>query len=274
MKRNKKKLGLALGSGGLRGFFHLGALKELEKNNIIPDFIAGSSMGAFVAAFYALFQDTDKIQKIMTKNKNATLRSLIEPSFRSGGLIKGDLFLKRLKYWTKDLNFKHTKIPLKITSTDLVTGREFIFSKGSIALALRASMAFPTLFKPLIKGNQILADGGLTNPVPDDIVRKMGADVVLGVSLDSYKKNNDFSIKDLKISKISRRSIEILTHALSHFSTVNSDIVIKKKIPVGAVDFNTLKSYFSRDDKWLKIIKMGEKETQKHIARLKKILSG
>ncbi|MBD3238874.1 MAG: hypothetical protein GF332_04535 [Candidatus Moranbacteria bacterium] len=272
MPKTKKKLGLALGSGGLRGFFHLGVLKCLNKHSIKIDYLAGSSMGALIATLYALYQDVDKIEKIMTKNKSSTFRSLIDFSVK-GGLIRGNKFEQRLRHWVNNSSFKDTKIPLSIVTTDLVKGKEKIYTKGKIAKYLRASMSVPTMFEPVSIKGKILSDGGLTNPVPDDVVKEMGAEVVIGVSLDDYRKKRDFTAKDISIRRIAMRSIEILRYSLSNFSTCNSDFVIKRQVPIDSISFSILNEYFRKGNgKWRKVIKMGETETEKKIKKIKKAL--
>lgn len=92
-----------------------------------------------------------------------------------------------LNTWLDNSTFADLKIPLSIVTSDLIKAEQCVLSSGSLAFAARASMAIPGYFKPLVFGDKVLVDGGLTNPVPDDVVRKMGADIVISVNLNNFQ---------------------------------------------------------------------------------------
>lgn len=265
----RKKVGLALGSGGIRGLAHIGVIKKLLEHNIPIDYIAGSSIGAWVGAHYALFQDIEKLEEYTLQKKKEKFFSFLEPTL-SGGLIKGNKIEKLLNDWLDNANFENTKIPLKIVATDLITGKTTIFQKGKLSTAVRASISVPTLFKAFQFKNKLLVDGGISNPVPDDIVKKMGADIVISVNLDNYIKNEKFNEKNnKKLSSITQRSLNILRYNLSLHSTTNSDFIIEPHTPV--IGIESFKDYFSKNIPYT-LVKNGAKETEKIIPELKKLL--
>ncbi len=265
--KKNKKLGLALGSGGFRGASHAGVMKALVENEMDIDFLAGSSIGALIAAHYSIFKDINKtISDILAlqKKKYNYLRSLnLQEGFIDGKIITKD-FLKMFK----GAGFENTQIPLSIISTNLVDGKQFIFRKGDLAQAVMASISVPAAFKPLkYKKDIVLVDGGISNPVPDDVVKKMGADVVLSVNLyNDYK----FTNSKLDIFKIINRATEITLLNLSKNTLNNSDIVINPDSSSYSGQ-SRMKAYFS-GDVFLKIMEVAEKDTLKKISQIKKLL--
>ncbi|HAS80805.1 MAG: phospholipase, patatin family protein [Candidatus Nomurabacteria bacterium GW2011_GWE1_32_28] len=269
MEKQRKKVGLVLGSGGVRGFAHIGVIKKLLEHNIPIDYIAGSSIGAWVGAYYSLFKDVKNLEEYTLEKKREKFMSFLEPTF-SGGLIKGDKLEKLLNGWLNDADFKDLKIPLAIVATDLVTGEAVVFKKGKLATAVRASISVPTLFTPVRIDNKILVDGGLSNPVPDDVVRKMGADIVISVNLDNYVKNEEFlTDKNKSLSNTAIRSINILRYHLSRYSTSSSDFVIEPYTP--NIGIKSFRDYF-RSNIATDLVKNGEIETEKIIKELKAVL--
>jgi NTE family protein len=258
-----KKVGLALGSGGVRGLAHIGVLKALVKNDIPIDFIAGSSIGSWVGAHYALLKDISKLEEITTGKKQEKIFSFAEISF-TGGLIKGEKLEKLLNEWLHYANFDNLKIPLKIVATDLVTGEEMVFSEGSVALAVRASMAVPGFFKPVKIGDKILVDGGVLNPVPDGIVKKMGADIVISVNLDNYEDKKTSEREYNSFKEVASRSLEIMRQYLAKDSMRDSDFIIQPPLK----EYSSWLDYFTKD-KGAEIVAIGEKETEKIIPELK-----
>lgn len=265
----RKKIGLALGSGGIRGLAHIGVIKKLLENNIPIDYIAGSSIGAWVGAHYALFQDIEKLEEYTVERKKEKFLSFLEPTLK-GGLIKGNKIEELLNEWLNNADFENTKIPLSIIATDLIKGETIIFKNGKLATAVRASMSVPTLFKPLVWKGKLLVDAGVSNPVPDDVVRAMGADIVISVNLDNYIKNENFSEKKIKkIGGNSQRSLNIMRYHLAKYSTATSDFIIEPYTPV--IGIESFKDYFKKDIT-SRLVKNGEDETEKIIPELKKLL--
>lgn len=264
--KKRKTIGLALGSGAFRGFAHIGVIKSLEKHKIPIDYLSGSSIGAWVAAYYAIFKDINKLEKEILANPRETVMSIFDWSWR-GGFVSGQKFEIFLKKNLRRQKFLNTKIPLEIVATDLTTGKPFIFAAGDIAQAVRASTSVPLIFKPLRHKNKLLVDGGLSNPVPDDLVRKMGADIVIGVNLYNHR---EFVDREFTMPKVVLRSMRILMHNLAKQSLETTDIAVEPDTSRYIAD-ESLKKYLDINIA-KKIIKIGENATDKIMPQLKKLL--
>jgi len=257
-KIKNKKIGLVLGSGGSKGLAHIGVIKALKKKNINIDYIAGSSIGALISAYFAMNNDINKLEKIFLQHDWKTGLSIIDPSF-NGGLVKGEKLEKLVKEIIGDFKFNETKIPLAITATDLITGNGIVFKDGDIIKAVRASMSVPIIFQPIEYKNKLLADGGLSNPLPVDVIKSMGANFVIAVNLDNqFFDSNDLNLKKKSLPKISIRSLNILRHHLSQYNFKKADIAIEPNVgEIGLVGWNK----FIDNKQAKEIIKIGENVT-------------
>lgn len=179
----KPKLGLALGSGSARGWAHIGVIRELEKAGYVPDIVAGCSIGAFVGAAYA-DGDLDPLEDWVKGLAWKEVLGLLDVSF-SGGLFKGEKLVAFFQQHFVDKDFSSLPMPFSCVATDLASGREIWLRDGSVASAVRASIALPGLFTPVVRDDRLLVDGGLVNPVPVSLCRAMGADIVIAVELGS-----------------------------------------------------------------------------------------
>lgn len=175
------KVGLALGSGAARGWAHIGVIRALEEAGYKPDIIAGCSIGAFVGAACAS-GDLDMLEEWVGKLTWQNVVKLLDPSW-AGGLIKGEKLIAFFRQHFLDQEFSALKIPFACVATDLANGREVWLKEGSVADAVRASIAMPGLFTPAERNGRLLVDGGLVNPVPVSLCRYMGADIVIAVDL-------------------------------------------------------------------------------------------
>ncbi|MEI7452151.1 MAG: patatin-like phospholipase family protein [Candidatus Falkowbacteria bacterium] len=261
----RKTVGLALGSGGFRGPAHVGVIKALIANGIPIDYIAGASIGAWVGAHYALYQDVEKLENDFLKKQREKIAMFSDIS-RKGGLIRGEVIEKFLRKLFNGAEFKNTEIPIKIVATDLISGDQVIFQKGDLAQAVRASISIPMTFKPFVFKDKLLVDGGLSNPVPDSIVKDMGADIVIGVNLyNKYKYENKASMVNVVM-----RGVEIILYNLTKSNTHRCDILIE---PDTSEFYKTskLKKYF--DDSYVEqILHQGELATEALIPKIKDLL--
>ncbi len=222
------KIGLALGSGGARGFAHIGVIQTLEKYNIPIDYIAGSSIGAVIGAHYAKYKSSEKlVHDAFILNRKKGLQ-LFDPVFKFG-IFKGEKFEKHIQELLQTTNFDALQIPFAAVATDLQTANSVVFKSGDLIKTIRASSSIPGFFQPLQYENKILGDGGLSNPVPHDVVKKMGADIVIAVNLDRIFENRD-EIKIPSLYNIPIQSINILRHNLAHHSLANADIVLSPHV--------------------------------------------
>lgn len=181
---NKRKLGLALGGGGARGLAHIGVLKALEDAGLTIDFIAGTSMGGVIAAAYAAGLSPADIESMALEYGNSrALWRLADPTLPRQGLFRGERLQAYFAEHLKEKTFSDTRVPLALVAVDLNSGKEVHLREGSLAHAVRATVSVPGLLAPVKQNGQCLVDGGLLNNVPTDVVRIMGADVVVAVDV-------------------------------------------------------------------------------------------
>ena len=200
-----KKIGLALGSGAARGLAHIGVLEVLTKEGIPIDMIVGTSAGAGVGALYARGLDIDWVKKetLALATNWTKIAPLIDPSLPKTGLIKGKKIKDLLAYYIGgNIKFSDLKIPFACIATDIDTGEEVVIERGSVPEALRASISVPTIFTVVKWEGRYLVDGGLVNPVPVSVVKRMGADFVIAVNVapdipDRVAKVNKNRVKAL-----------------------------------------------------------------------------
>ncbi|MFA6486544.1 MAG: patatin-like phospholipase family protein [Candidatus Magasanikbacteria bacterium] len=262
----RKTIGLALGGGGVRGLAHVGVIKTFLKHNIPIDYIAGCSIGAWVGAHYALRKNINSLESYTVNKKKEKLLSFWDLSF-SGGIIKGEKVRALLDDWLGQDEFKDLKIPFQAVATDLVTGLPVVLNDGRLSQAVYASMAIPWVFKPVVMKKQILVDGAVCNPVPDDLVKAMGADIVVAVNLDNFQQSGLFKMKDLSFASTGLRSFDITRHYLAKYSMKSSDIIISPPL----ARYDSWKDYFMKDV-GKKIMKIGEVEAEKIIPQLKEMM--
>ena len=218
-----KKVGVVLSGGGAKGMAHIGVLKVLEKAGIPIDIVTGTSMGSIIGGLYAIgynahsldsmvrVQDWSYVisdredlshQGLSDRQKQNTYLFSTGMTFgkkdkkdksTGGGIIKGknlaELFQKLCVGYTDSLNFsRDLPIPFACVATDIVTNDEVDFHSGRLAQAMRASMAIPAAFAPVRLGDMVLVDGGLKNNYPADIAREMGAEIIIGVTVQGPPK--------------------------------------------------------------------------------------
>ena len=284
------KIGLALGEGGSRFYIHIGVLKALKKEGIKVDYIAGTSMGSLIGGLYALWEDIDKIEKYalswsfdkyyMSPREDIRLQNIDETPFiifyseiskdkidveLLKGLMDGKVIRDEIDRLTNRASFEYDlKIPFKAVATDLITGEKVVIDKGRISNAIVASISKPGTFIPFKFEDKILVDGGLKDPVPADVVREMGADIVIGVSLRDIQKDTLPVFNN--VVSILFRSVYIMLEELNNISANKADIVI---IPHyrGPLSTNMEK------EKKIQLIKLGEEETKKIIPSLKALIN-
>ena len=183
----RKKIGLALGGGGAKGLAHIGVIRQLEMWGVPIDYIAGTSMGALIGAWYALKQDADLLATLFSQLKDHDIHPLKKIVGKKNGVLFRDATIESLlEKGFADKTFTDCSIPFAAIATDVANGSRVVLDKGNLADAVRASIALPLIFAPVpdTKG-RLLMDGGFSDPVPADVVRAMGADVVIAVDVSS-----------------------------------------------------------------------------------------
>jgi NTE family protein len=179
-KQERKKVGLALSGGSVRGAAHLGVLEVLEREGIRPDYVAGVSAGSAVGAVYCAGLDLEEIKRIAMDLHWRKLGRVTRPHL---GFFDGKRLEEYLEEIIGPLRFKDLEIPFAAVAVDIVRGELVVLKEGPVALAVRASCALPGVFTPVERGEQILVDGGVLNNLPVSIVREMGADYIIAVDL-------------------------------------------------------------------------------------------
>lgn len=181
----KKNVALVLSGGGARGIAHIGAIKELEKQDFIITSIAGTSMGSLVGGVYALGKIEEFKDWICTLDKRRVF-SLVDFALSKQGMIKGDRVLKQMKDFIPDTNIEELKIPYVAVAADLLHREEVAFIKGSIYEAIRASISIPTVLTPVKTENRLLVDGGVMNNIPISHVKRTAGDLLVVVNVNAY----------------------------------------------------------------------------------------
>ncbi len=179
----KERIGLVLGSGGARGSAHVGVLKVLEKNGIIPDVIAGTSMGAEVGGAYAAGAGLDRIEQEWRSTHFAKVFKTLFPTVPWAGWSSGREVMRTIRSLVGDRTIESLPIPYAALATDLETGLPFSMTSGSLAEAIRASVSVPGLFVPVWIDGHLLIDGGVSNPAPVDVARSLGATKIIAVDV-------------------------------------------------------------------------------------------
>lgn len=202
--KEKLKIGVALGGGGMCGMAHIGFLQVLEENGIKPSIISGISMGAIIGGFYASGWDLKELEEFALKLSKNQIVELNYFKILKEGVFSGKKIENILQKSLIAKNFDECKTKLYIGATDLKTGKLHYFHKGSLISAMRASSAIPGIFPLVIANNTAYVDGGISENVPFNILKKKGADVVIAVDcLNVYKKE-----------KLPKNTIETLLYSM------------------------------------------------------------
>ena len=183
-----KKVALVLGSGGARGYAHIGVIEELEARGYEIGCIAGCSMGAVVGGIYAAGKLKDYSEWTQSLDYLDVLR-LLDVSFRLGA-IRGEKVFGRIRDIVGEINIEALNIPFTAVATDLTNQQEIWFQEGCLHQAMRASAAIPSLFTPVIQGKRMLVDGGLLNPLPIVPVVSSHCDLIIAVNLNSAQQQH------------------------------------------------------------------------------------
>lgn len=270
------KIGLALSGGGARGLAHIGALKVLEQEGIPIDLLAGTSMGGVIAATYAAGLSPKFLeQEALRLAKAHNLLSLFDLSLPRQGLFEGQ---KIVSYLTKHLGertFEDLSIPLRLIAVDLNNSQKVVLSEGRVVDAVRATIALPGIFRPVERGEQLLVDGGLLDNIPADVVRQMGADVV--IAIDVMTGSNTLSALTRALQErrylpgglastfeVMARSLDVMMTEINLrcLNKADPDVVIRPKIPP---DMSVLLGFPRAAD----IIPLGEEAMREALPRIK-----
>lgn len=179
--KDKPRVGLALGSGGARGWCHIGILRELDAMGLKPDVISGASMGSLIGAIHA----GGALDEVEAWARKLTLRDffgMLDVRLSSGGLVEGSEILRVIRRLVQQDRIEDLPMPLALVATDMATGREVWMTEGNLAEAVRASVALPGVISPFRIEDRWFLDGGLTNPLPVTACRMLGSEVVIAAN--------------------------------------------------------------------------------------------
>ena len=180
------KIALVLGGGAARGFAHIGVIKVLESQGIVPDIVVGTSAGSLVGALYAAGNDGYALQKLALAMDEAAISDWSVPFFsQSTGVLKGEAIQQYVNKVVRNVPIEKLKMNFAAVATDLHSGQPILFRRGNTGAAVRASSAVPGVFQPVRIGSSDYVDGGLVSPVPVSFARKMGADFIIAVNISA-----------------------------------------------------------------------------------------
>jgi NTE family protein len=182
MRRNKR-IGLALGGGVVRGMAHVGVISVLEEAEIPIDYVAGTSVGAIVAAAYCAGKSAAQLRDYALR---FSWWRIARPVWPRHGIISFDRLADLLVDELGDLNFSDLKIPCVMVATDLTSGVPVELNQGKVAQAVQASCCVPGFVRPFEVNGRLLGDGGITNMLPVSVLREMGADYIIGVDVFKF----------------------------------------------------------------------------------------
>ena len=268
----KVKIGLALSSGGAKGFAHIGVIKSLEKNDIPIHVISGVSAGSLFGGIYASRSSIEEIEEVSYSTGYKEVAQMFWDFSRKipGGLIVGAKIDNFLNSLLKNKRIENFPIKFSCMATDLLSGRSVHFIKGPASLAIRSSCAIPGIFKPIEYNRKFLVDGGVNEPISFNQVKKLGGNVNIAVDLtpslsinQKIKENKKFGIKDSLYSSyllMQKRFIDI------KFKENKDFLRIKPQVnEIKFLDFGSPKAA-------KRGITEGEKVMDKNIPKLKKMI--
>ncbi len=177
-----KRVALALGGGGARGAAHIGVIEELEQRGARIVAVAGTSMGAVIGGVHAVGRLAEYGSWLASLTQRDVLR-LLDPSLRSPGMIGAEKVMAKIREVIGDIRIEQLPIPYTAVATDLIAGKELWFQEGPLDVAMRASIAIPSVITPLVHEGRVLADGGMLNLVPVTPLAGVRADVIVAVSV-------------------------------------------------------------------------------------------
>lgn len=233
VKPQPPKIAVALGGGAARGFAHVGVLKVLEAQGIVPDLVVGASAGSLVGALYAAGHTGFELQKIALQMDEATISDWGLPN---RGIIKGEQLQEFVNRAVGNRPIEKLNKPFAVVATDLQSGEMIVFRRGNTGMAVRASSSIPGLFQPVSISGREYVDGGLTSPVPVKVARNLGADIVIAVDIGSKPAYGKVS----GAIDVLLQTFSIMGQSLSAQELSLADVVIRPNTGViGATDFES-----------------------------------
>jgi NTE family protein len=290
----RRRIGLALSSGGARGLAHIGVIQVLEENGIEIDVIAGCSMGAYVGSVWAYGYDGAFMEKLAREvEKRWGLLELIDPFILPRqGFLRGEKVKHRLKNSIGDVHFSELVRPLRIVATDLNTLERTVFSSGEVASAVHASSAIPGACVPVNINGELYIDGGIADPLPVDVLEEMGVERIIAVNTiptaaylrcRQEMEREQAELRGKKPNKLKK----LLNQYLNYFAPGNIlDIILRsfhgaqmRVAEISCLHADVVLRPLSFDGRWHdfrhpgKYIALGRREAEEHLEEIKNLIN-
>lgn len=258
IRMKSKKIGLALGGGAARGFSHIGVLKVLARENIDISYVAGTSAGSIIGALFCAGLSWEEINRITGEIQ---WDSLLAPAWPKLGLVNSRKLEIFLNHHIDEQDFEDLGIPFQAVAVDITKGTPVILKSGQVARAVRASCSIPGIFEPVRVDNRLLIDGGVMNNVPADVVRDMGADLVIAVDLNAHQNMTE---EPSNILDVLFYTFNIMAKNSRKRELLKADVVIEP-------DLEDLSFYSLNNAK--KMMERGEQAMKAKLAEVKSLLN-
>lgn len=257
VRQEKPVIALVLGGGASRGFAHIGVIKVLERNDIKPDIIVGTSAGSLVGALYAGGYSAEALEVIALGMEQAHIRDVTLPD---RGFVKGELLQDFVNQYLDNRSIESLPIRFAAVATDLQSGGLKVFNRGNTGMAVRASSAIPGVFQPVKISGRDYVDGGLLSSIPVHVAQKMKPDIIIAVDVSQAPESMTY-IKDT--FDVLSQTIAIMGRESSQAEAREADVVIRPDVSeVGTIDFAAKKH----------AIEMGEKAAQEKMPGIRAVL--
>ncbi|HOW31070.1 MAG TPA: patatin-like phospholipase family protein, partial [Bacteroidales bacterium] len=179
-----RNVALALSGGGARGIAHIGVIEELQQRGFNITSIAGTSMGALIGGIYAKGNLAEFKEWLLSITRMEIIRFL-DLTTAKGGMVKGEKIVQAISHFVGDMRIEDLSIPYAAVAVDLKRHEEIIYTRGNLMEAIRASISIPTVFLPVRKGDSLLVDGGVLNPLPINRVQRIKGDILVAVNVNA-----------------------------------------------------------------------------------------
>ena len=217
---DKPVVALVLGSGGARGYAHIGVIEILEQHGIHPDFIVGTSAGSIVGSIYASGKSAAELRQVAL---NMQVNDVRDITLGLQGFFDGKKVENYVNQQVENTALQDLKIPMFVVATELRHGNKMVFNKGNTGQAVRASISIPSMFIPTLISGTEYVDGGLVSPVPVNVARDLGADVIIAVDILAQPINTETN----NVWGMFNQNINIMQNKLAAEELKNADVVIQ-----------------------------------------------
>lgn len=231
--RPTPKIALALGGGAARGFAHVGVIKALEAQGIVPEIVVGTSAGSVVGALYAGGYNGFELQKLAMQMDESQVSDWTLPD---RGVIKGEALQSFINKALNNRPLEKLAKPFGVVATELSSGESVVFRTGNAGMAVRASSSVPGVFQPVSISGREYVDGGLVSPVPVRAAKDLGADFIIAVDISAKPQNG----KTHSTLDVLLQTFAIMGQTISKYELAEADVVIRPNTPeIKATDFQS-----------------------------------